>query len=387
MNVIKGSRSEAIGIFIFRSFKSGNLQQARVAVSYLRVNYHFDYCRYRLPFRAPLWTAHGCWEAREGVILRLESEGGAISYGEACPIPWFGTETVNEVEEACRQVGAETNDAILDGLPEKLCCLRSAVHSARMDWNAPEDESARAVAALLPSGKQALDLIEPRAEAGFSTFKWKVGVGSVADELVLLDDICGRLSGGAKLRLDANGAWERRYAEKWLDRCADYPVEYVEQPCFAEAYAFAKAMGDKSAVSAAQRRAEDLLLGLEEDFPTPLALDESIMSGHDVTRWIDKGWPGYFVLKTSLMGEAANALAALEKADAKVVFSSALETAVGAKAALKRAFAWNGSPHALGFGVWPLFNDFEVNGPAAAPFIRWDDVTRIDEEALWNALS
>ena len=87
------------------------------------------------------------------------------------------------------------------------------------------------------------------------------------------------------------------------------------------------------------------------------------------------------------MGEAANALAALEKADAKVVFSSALETAVGAKAALKRAFAWNGSPHALGFGVWPLFNDFEVNGPAAAPFIRWDDVTRIDEEALWNALS
>ena len=83
-----------------------------------------------------------------------------------------------------------------------------------MDWNAPEDESARAVAALLPSGKQALDLIEPRAEAGFRTFKWKVGVGSVADELVLLDDICGRLSGGAKLRLDANGACERRSAEK-----------------------------------------------------------------------------------------------------------------------------------------------------------------------------
>jgi len=351
------------------------------------LNYHFDYRRYRLSFRAPLWTAHGLWEAREGVILRLKREQGAVSYGEACPIPWFGTETIEEVEETCRQLGAETNDTVMDALPEKLGCLRSAVQSARIDRTDPEDSSARAVAALLPAGKQALDLIETRAEAGFRIFKWKVGVGAVADELVLLDDICERLPGGAKLRLDANGAWDRRSAEKWLDRCADYPVEYVEQPCFAEASAFAQAMGDKSSVSAAQRKAEDLLMGLAGDFPTPLALDESVVSGHDVTRWIDLGWPGYFVLKTSLMGESSGALAALQKAKAKVVFSSALETAVGAKAALGLAFGWKGSKHALGFGVWPLFKDLGVNGPIAAPFIRWADVAQIDEEATWNALN
>ena len=351
------------------------------------MNYHFDYRRYRLPFRAPLWTAHGLWEAREGVILRLKGESGTVHYGEACPISWFGTESIEEIEEACRQLGAETNDAVLDRLPTKLGCLRNAVQSARMVWEEPEDTASRPVASLLPAGKQALDLIEPRAEAGYRTFKWKVGVGEVADELSLLDDVCARLPTGAKLRLDANGAWDRRTAEKWLDRCVDYPVEYVEQPVFVAASAFAKALTDQSLSSAAYRKTEDLLLGLAEDFPTPIALDESVISGHEVTRWIDRGWPGYYVLKTSLMGDVRPTLTALKKAEAKVVFSSALETAVGAKAALRLAFDWSGSKHALGFGVWPLFLRSEYDGPFAAPFIRWDDVVRIDEEAAWNALS
>jgi O-succinylbenzoate synthase len=42
---------------------------------------------------------------------------------------------------------------------------------------------------------------------------------------------------------------------------------------------------------------------------------------------------------------------------------------------------------ALGFGVWPLFSDPTFDGPAAAPFIRVEDVDRIDPEALWNAAS
>lgn len=325
------------------------------------------------------------WTEREGILIRLEDESGVIRYGEACPIPWFGPETIVEIDEACRELGSETYDAILDTLPEKLGCLRSAVQSARMSWGEPEDTASRPVAALLPAGKDALDLIEPRAEAGFRTFKWKVGVGEVGDELALLDDICARLPGGAQLRLDANGAWHRRAAEKWMDRCADYPVEFIEQPCLAEA---SQGMAlQRSKDSAEYRKVEDLLLGLAGDYPTPLALDESVISGRDVMRWIDLGWPGYYVLKTSLMGEVEPALATLKKAEAKVVFSSALETAVGAKAALKRAFIWGGSRHALGFGVWPLFGKSECNGPFATPFMRWEDVVRIDEEATWNALS
>jgi O-succinylbenzoate synthase len=70
-----------------------------------------------------------------------------------------------------------------------------------------------------------------------------------------------------------------------------------------------------------------------------------------------------------------------------VVFSSALETGIGARAALRLAFAWPGKALSLGFGVWPLFSDPRFDGPAAAPFLRVDDVNRINPEALWSAAS
>ena len=54
---------------------------------------------------------------------------------------------------------------------------------------------------------------------------------------------------------------------------------------------------------------------------------------------------------------------------------------------MRVAFAWAGEPRALGFGVWPLFADARFDGPAAAPFLRWEDVERINPEAVWNALS
>jgi o-succinylbenzoate synthase len=233
------------------------------------------------------------------------------------------------------------------------------------------------VAALLPAGRAALAQIGAKAEAGFRVFKWKVGVGAVADEIALLDDLCAALPPGAKLRLDANGAWDRRHAERWLERCAGRPVEFVEQPCFAPA-----AEGPDR-----QRRVDDILLGLAADYPTPIGLDESLIGERDLERWMGVGWPGVFVVKPSLLADPAGALARLAAARMRVVFSSALETAVGAQAALRLAFAWPGERRALGFGVWPLYADSKYDGPAAAPFLRFEDVARINPEAVWNALS
>src|SRR5471030_2857740 len=119
-------------------------------------------------------------------------------------------------------------------------------------------------------------------------------------------------------------------------------------------------------------------------------------------RWIGAGWPGVYVVKPLLLGDMAGVLARLAAAKAKVVFSAVLETSVGAKVALRAAFAWPdeaagpgetatakletrppgraGSNRevaapaivskstairtALGFGVWPLFADNRFDGPA-----------------------
>lgn len=341
------------------------------------MTHRLSYRRYALPFRGPVRTAHGLWPVREGMLVRLESSEGRIGYGEAAPLPWAAGETVDAIEATCRTLGEEVDTAALAAVPPEQGCLRSALQAASGQLPEVPATTARPVAALLPAGRAALPLLGPKAEAGFRVFKWKVGVGEVQEELGWLDELCARLPTGGKLRLDANGAWDRRTAERWLDRCAERPVEFVEQPCFAAA----------TEGAAAQQKIEDMLLGLAGDFPTPLALDESIQTDHDLTRWQGSGWPGFYVLKPGLMGDMAGGLAGLRKAGARVVFSSALETAVGARAALHRAFAWDGEVFALGFGVWPLFTEPALNGPTATPFMRWADVTALDPEAAWNALN
>ena len=360
---------------------SGNL--GRDLIQNFAMTYRLDYRRYVLPLRAALRTAHGVWSERDGVLVRLENENGAIGYGEAATIPWFGTETAEDVVAACRMLGEKVNDAQLGALPERCACLRNALASAQAELRGRGEparilkDSFLGVAALLPAGRRAVTEIAEKSAAGFRVFKWKVGVADLADELALFDDVCAELPQGAKLRLDANGAWDRRAAERWLERCADRPVEHVEQPCFATA----------SEGPARRERVEDMLRGLAGDYPTPIALDESIVGDGDIERWLDSAWPGIFVVKPSLLGNAEAALAKLAAAKATVVFSSALETAVGAKAALRLAFRWTGERRALGFGVWPLFADSQFDGPQAAPFLRWEDVAQINEEAVWKALS
>jgi O-succinylbenzoate synthase len=358
------------------------------------MNVRFAYRRYRLPLRHAVRTAHGIWSEREGVYVRLENEAGKSGIGEAAPIAWFGTETIDEVAEACARLDEWGDDSRFDDLPSKFACLHNAIAAARHELKSAaaqmdksqndangidalsgtqvvgESNSYLSVAALLPAGRAAIAEIPVKSDAGFRIFKWKVGVADLADELSLLDDVCAELPDGAKLRLDANGAWERRQAQRWLERCADRPVEFVEQPIAANA-----------------RGAEDSLRGLAEDFPTPIALDESLVTGGDIERWIGGGWRGVYVIKPSLIADLPAAIRKLAAAKADVVFSSALETGVGARAALQAAFAWTGEARAVGFGVWPLFVDRRFDGPHLTPFLRRQDVERINPEEMWNALS
>jgi O-succinylbenzoate synthase len=359
----------------------------------LAVRFILQFRRYALPFRAPVRTAHGPWSVREGVLVRLEDPAtGRVGWGEAAPVPGFGPETAAADAVALGTLGNVIEPGTCEQVPADLPCLQNALATA-LGEAAPGEGRLELprylpVASLLPAGKTALDLVPGRAEVGFRTFKWKVGVGDPNEELGLLDDLCALLPEGAKLRLDANGAWDRRTAERWLERCAERPVEFVEQVAFAGA----------NADERARSREQDLMLGLAADYPTPLALDESLAGDGDLERWIGAGWQGIFVLKPALHGDLARALARLEKAGAAVVFSSALETAVGARAGLRAAFAWQGKnaagaapprqkPRALGFGVWPLFGDARFEGPVAAPLLYREDIEHLHPEAAWNALT
>jgi O-succinylbenzoate synthase len=332
------------------------------------MDFRLEFRRYCLPFRSPVRTSRGEWTAREGLFVRVERSDGSVGFGEAAPVPSFGRETVGEAEAFCLSLGGRVRAEAPPQVPANLGTLRNALACAIGGVCGPARNRSLGVAALLPSGRAAISDAPPKADAGFRVFKWKVGVGAADDEMAILDDVLGALPGGSRIRLDANGAWDRRTAEKWLGCASERPVEFIEQP-----------------VAPDSKGAEDNLLGLAADFPVPIALDESVADEADVARWLGLGWRGYFVIKPSLIGDVRGALGMLATAHARVVFSSALETGVGAQAALRLAFAWPGKMSALGFGVWPLFADARFDGPASAPFIRLEDVERIKPEELWNA--
>ena len=332
------------------------------------MDFSFDFRRYSLPFRGPVRTSRGSWPVREGLYVRVGRPEGSAGYGEAAPVPSFGRESVDEAEAFCRSLGSGFDADMPSRVPGSLPSLRFALECAMDVAAGAARHNSLAVAALLPSGVAAIGDAPPKADAGFRVFKWKVGVGSADDEMAILDDLLGALPGGCRIRLDANGAWDRRTAQKWLVHASDRPVEFVEQPLAPDS-----------------KGAEDNFLGLAADYPVPIALDESLADAGDIGRWLGLGWKGYFVVKPSLVGDVRSALAKLAEAHSRVVFSSALETALGAQAALRLAFAWPGKMAALGFGVWPLFADARFDGPAAAPFIRAEDVDRINPEDLWNA--
>lgn len=366
-----------------------------------RMPFRLQSRRYRLPFRTPLRTAHGQWREREGLLIRVEDEAGRIGYGEIAPLPEFGTETLAEAEAVCQGFGGRIGADVLAAVPERFGCVRFAVGCAlegAAQWAEREAQSARRntggapreersggsrdaeverdvparsdqgghvpalardlstapgtapaalrlpVAALLSAGKEALAQLGARIEAGYLAFKWKVGVGRVEDELGILDDLLAALPSFARLRLDANGGWDRRQAARWLVRCAERPIEFIEQPL--------------------DPRDEDGLRGLAADYPVTLALDESVVRLAEARRWQAAGWAGVFVIKPALCGPLREIEGWARATSADVVLSSAIETVVGRAAILPWALRSGVTKRALGFGLGEVFVAPAANGPA-----------------------
>ena len=333
------------------------------------MQYRFQYKAYRLPLRVSLRTAHGAWAEREGILVRLEDASGRVGFGEIAPIPWFGTETLAEAETICRQLGDTISDETLAAVPARFGCVRFALMAAQAETRDVTGDLGTArlpVAALLPAGRQALALLPSKLEAGYLAFKWKVGVGAVDDELGLFDDLLGALPAYARLRLDANGAWDRRQAARWLARCAERPVEFVEQPVRPDD--------------------ESTLRGLADDYPVTLALDESVTGLAAARHWQELGWRGVFVIKPALAGPLPELIEWVGRTRADVVLSSAIETALGRTAILRAALTQPLTKRALGFGIGEMFGSRAWDGPILGPVLDASWLNSVRSEEAWNAV-
>jgi O-succinylbenzoate synthase len=203
---------------------------------------------------------------------------------------------------------------------------------------------APASAGLLPAGDAAIAALELWLETGASdhptpTVKWKVAV--VGDELErgVLEALLDRLPPQARLRLDANGGWNRPTAWAWADRLAGEPrLDWLEQPL---------AVGDQVGLESLAGR-------------VPVALDESLQELPEL-RSI---WQGWQVRRPCQEGDPRPLLRQLQAGVPRLMLSTAFETGIGRRwlAHLSALQARGPTPAAPGLAPgWipasPLFRD------------------------------
>ncbi len=303
----------------------------------------FEFRWYRRPFRQPLRTRYGLWSIREGILVRLtDAETGGQGYGEIAPIPWLGSETVEEALAFCQQLPPELSEAEIEKIPATLPATRFGLECA---WLACRDPGwlARDLSGLSWCG-----LLGKTAPADpYPAYKVKVGVEPLEQEVKKLESWLEQLPAGSCLRLDANGGLSLEGARRWLALCdrinQEWPgkIEFFEQPLPPAQHAD--------------------LSRLSWEFQTPIALDESVVGLEQLQAVHQAGWKGILVVKPSLVGSCLALRDYLRQHPSlDLAFSSALETPIGAWHGL----VWAGSlqaksacPRAVGWGVREFFQE------------------------------
>ncbi|WP_414514413.1 o-succinylbenzoate synthase [Nostoc sp. PCC 9305] len=316
------------------------------------MRYQFKFRPYQRRFLRSLTTNHGKWDIREGIILRLTDETLKVGWGEIAPISWFGSETLEQALNFCRQLPGEITDEIIFSIPDELPACQFGFESA---WemgsggdNFITPNSSLFYSALLPSGEAALNQWETLWQQGYRTFKWKIGVDAIADELKIFESLIHTLPAFTKLRLDANGGLSYEEANLWLLTCdnlkanAELPleIEFIEQPLPVE-----KFQG---------------MLELSTSYETAIALDESVATLGQLAACHQQGWRGIFVIKPGIVGSPSRLRKFCHQHQIDTVFSSVFETAIARLAALQLAAELSRNNRAVGFGIDHFFEQEET---------------------------
>lgn len=306
-------------------------------------NYQFEFRAYQRKFKQPLFTNHGSWDVREGIILRLTNETGQVSWGEIAPISWFGSETLEEALSFCQNLPQEITTDRIFTIPTTLPACQFGFESAWEMGNRKESKTKDAhlplaYSHLLPTGAAALNAWKTAWAQGTRTFKWKIGVSNIEDEIKIFNQLIQALPASIQLRLDANGGLNYQQANQWLEIADEAGiVEFLEQPLPPNKF--------------------NEMLAMSGQYSTPIALDESVATLNQLEDCYQRGWRGIFVIKVAISGSPKRLRQFCQAQEIDAVFSSVFESAIAKHAALQLATELSRTHRAVGFGVNHWFND------------------------------
>jgi len=259
----------------------------------------------RVPFRVRLRVPVGEVTERVGELLE-----GPAGWGEWSPLPSWSPEERAAAERAAIEAATEA-------FPVPL---RARVAVNAMIPRVPPAEAARLA-----------------LETSCKTIKVKVGDEDSSDRVAAVRDA----RPDARLRLDANGAWDLSMAGFALASLSRYDLEYCEDPVASleDMARLRKGSGVRLAAEACVRTVED-------------AMRLRALRAADV-----------LVVKPQRIGGIRASLAAAEEAGIPCVPSSALETSVGLSAVLAVAAALPMLEFACGIGTATMLERDVVRDP------------------------
>lgn len=290
---------------------------------------------YALPLAQDYRWARGVQRERRGLLVRVAA-WDVEGWGEAAPPIHLDTDPAALAAEARSLVGGlpvEAEDFLdmLDGrdVPPRLRCgIASAWMSARAAASglplAGLIAPGRPAATEVPVNGLVTELAPEDAAAraaqlvaaGYRTLKVKCWADRAAD-LARVAAVRGAAP-AAKLRLDANEAWDPAWALEHVHALWRYDIEYVEQPI---------PSSRPLAEIAAFRRASPVRVALDESATDPASLERILaLRAADVV-----------ILKTQRAGgpDRAGAMIRLAaEAGVQVTVTVSLESAIGTAVAL-----------------------------------------------------
>ncbi len=274
-----------------------------------------SYVRKTLCLSSPLRTATRVWTERVVFIIRYEA-AGVVGWGEAAPLEGWGGESEIECAE---QLMRWVESGVLPTTPSASFGVDLAVldHSARCAdqplWRFLGGQSHTV------SCQETLGSISPQAtlqrlgvafDAGFRTAKLKVGADALRSDVERVLKVSQSFP-DMKLRLDANGSWSVADAAEFVEATREVNIDFLEQPL---------EVGD--------------VLGLVElrQLGVSVAADEGAVTRVMRTRLIEAGAVDAIIIKPSVLGtvsELRDEVSRISAAGVRVVFSSAIESAIG----------------------------------------------------------
>ncbi len=262
----------------------------------------------------PIRTSQGLLKKKQGWLLHLQRSNGDSGWGEVSPL---NPQELKTCESILKKLGTHPSRESLEteistwpgalafGMGAALAELDCLIGcKTKIGWlKAPQS------AFLLPYGKSLLTTIDAVLKSSINinqpvTFKWKVGIDPIKHEESLLREVLHKVPISARLRLDANGGWDRKQAHLWAQHFLHDPrLEWLEQPLPAEDIAGLKELSEK----------------------VPIALDESLA----VKPMLRQEWTGWQIRRPALDGDPRILLKELQQGMSLRVVSTAFETGIG----------------------------------------------------------